>query len=414
MTKISKTRKIISWCCFDFGISSYHTLILTFFYGAFYTKSIAKNETIGTAYWGFSISIASVLSFLLISYFLIQSKNYLKNIPTYFFKFIFYVMIISVSSLFFFEKGDSYIFPLLFVIISYICLEFVNLFYNISLQKVSPKNKHGIVSNFGWASGYLGGLIALMLVYLLIEFTDDSNFKIYGISIFLLIGPFVGLWSYVFAHFHFSNFKSVKFSIPNVLNLALSFKDKKLRYFLISFFFFNNGVICIFAFASMFAAFLFEFKESEILYLGIFVNLSGIFGCLLFCLIEKKFDSLKTVKICLLGLLVLSSFLFFTKSVTFFWVIALLIGFFVGPIQASSRAFLSKRLRANDQLSIFSFYSIIGNVCAVLGPLLVGMIIESSESIRLGILVIPAFFFIALVPLLRLLVFEISYSSKDH
>ena len=115
-----------------------------------------------------------------------------------------------------------------------------------------------------------------------------------------------------------------------------------------------------------------------------------------------------------MGLLVLSSFLFFTKSVTFFWVIALLIGFFVGPIQASSRAFLSKRLRANDQLSIFSFYSIIGNVCAVLGPLLVGMIIESSESIRLGILVIPAFFFIALVPLLRLLVFEISDSSKDH
>ena len=88
MTKISKTRKIISWYCFDFGISSYHTLILTFFYGAFYTKSIAKNETIGTAYWGFSISIASVLSFLLISYFLIQSKNYLKKIPTYFFKFI--------------------------------------------------------------------------------------------------------------------------------------------------------------------------------------------------------------------------------------------------------------------------------------------------------------------------------------
>ena len=164
----------------------------------------------------------------------------------------------------------------------------------------------------------------------------------------------------------------------------------------------------------MFAAFIFGLSESEIIFLGIFINLSGIIGCLFFGFVEKKLDSMEIVMLCIGALLILTLILFFTESVSFFWLIALAIGFFIGPIQASSRAFLAENLKKNDQLTIFSFYSIIGNVCAVLGPFVIGIVVDLNESIRTGILIIPLFFFISLIPFLRLLMLEISNTSKNH
>ena len=414
MIKIFKSRKVFSWCFFDFGISSYPTLILTFFYGAFYAKAIAKNPTIGTAYWGFSISIASIISFLLLSFFLIQSRFYFQHISTRFFKIFFYALLISVSALFFFDSENSAYYPLIFVITSFISFEFVNLFYNISLQEVAPKNKEGTVSNLGWATGYFGGLMALMFIYFLIKYTENSDYQFFNISVFHLIGPFVALWCLIFCLSHFKNYKSEKFAIPDIFKLTKSLKNKKIRFFLLSFFFLNNGIICIFSFASMFAAFIFGLSESEIIFLGIFINLSGIIGCLTFGLVEKKLDSMEIVMICIGALLILTSILFFTEAVSFFWLIALAIGFFIGPIQASSRAFLAENLKKNDQLTIFSFYSIIGNVCAVLGPFVIGIVVDFNESIRAGILIIPLFFFISLIPFLRLSMLEISNTSKNH
>ena len=414
MIKIFKSKKVFSWCFFDFGISSYPTLILTFFYGAFYAKAIAKNPTIGTAYWGFSISLASILSFLLLSFFLIQSRFYFQYISTSFFKMFFYALLVSVSALFFFDSDSSTYYPLIFVISSFIAFEFVNLFYNISLQKVAPKNNEGIVSNLGWATGYFGGLMALMFVYFFIKYTENSDYQFFNISVFHLIGPFVATWSFIFCLSHFKNYKSEKFAIPDIFKLTKSLKNQKIRFFLLSFFFLNNGIVCIFSFASMFAAFIFGLSESEIIFLGIFINLSGIIGCLSFGFIEKKFNSMEIVKLCIGALLILTSILFFTEAVSFFWLIALAIGFFIGPIQASSRAFLAENLKENDQLTIFSFYSIIGNICAVLGPFVIGIVVDINESIRTGMLIIPLFFFLSLIPFLRLSMLEISNSSKNH
>ena len=63
MFKELKNKKIRDWCLFDFAISSYPTLIITFIYGAFYAKEIALTPEIGTSNWGYAISVGSVVSF---------------------------------------------------------------------------------------------------------------------------------------------------------------------------------------------------------------------------------------------------------------------------------------------------------------------------------------------------------------
>lgn len=394
-----KSNKIRSWCLFDFGISSYPTLIITFFYGAFFAKQIASSPLIGTSLWGFALSIGSTISFLLFSILLIFGWS-IKKITERFFLYFFYTMIIFTFGLVLFDKGINQFIPLFFVVISFICFEFINLFYNISLHKVRKKKKEGTISNLGWAFGYLGGLLSLLFIYMLLQITSDNNFTVFNFSIFLLIGPFVAVWLAFFGRFHFKNMKSTNFKLPKIEKLLNNIKTEKLTTFLISYFFFNNAVISIFAFASMIAAFLFGLTETQILLLGVFINLSGVFGCLILGRFEDRIGSLLMVKICISWLLMLTSILYFVENIIIFWIISLSIGFFIGPIQASSRSVLIKQIKSANQMPMFSLYSMFGNLCSILGPFIVGLIIDQSNSLRYGILVIPLFFLLSLFPFL--------------
>ena len=102
--------------------------------------------------------------------------------------------------------------------LSLICFEMINLFYNLSLHKVAPKHKEGQISNLGWAFGYFGGLCSLAIIFLLLELTKSYDYRLFDVSVFLLIGPFVALWTIIFGYSHIKNFIHEKFIIPNIVD----------------------------------------------------------------------------------------------------------------------------------------------------------------------------------------------------
>ena len=118
----------------------------------------------------------------------------------------------------------------------------------------------------------------------------------------------------------------------------------------------------------MIASFLFGFSEEEILRLGIFINFAGIIGCLFLGKFEDNFGSENIVITCIIFLMLTTIALYFTNDKIVFWILSLIIGFFIGPIQAASRSLISKRLESKSQLSVFCIYSMFGNICSILGP----------------------------------------------
>ena len=192
--------------------------------------------------------------------------------------------------------------------------------------------------------------------------------------------------------------KSIHFDLPELHQLFKNIKNQGLISFLVSYFFFNNAVISIFAFASMIAAFLFDQTEAQILLLGVFINLSGVFGCVILGRMEDKVGSLKMVVITIIFLMLSTTVLYFVENIMVFWLISLTIGFFVGPIQASSRSVLVKRIKSSNQMPMFSIYSMFGNLCSILGPFIVSFTIDQTNSLRFGLLVIPSFLMLSLFP----------------
>ena len=256
-----------------------------------------------------------------------------------FFKIFFFILIISSSSLFFFNSESNKYHPLVLVVISFISFEVINLFYNISLDKVATKRSKGLISNLGWAFGYFG-FIALLIVLLALKLVEGDNKS--TTFILLLIGPFVGIWTLIFGYPHLISLRNSSFNLPLIKDTLREFKPSSLGWFIISFFFFNNGVICIFAFASMFASFLFGLSESEVLLMGVFINLSGILGCLILGRFDDGLGSDKCVLLCVITLTLLTGGLFSYKH-QLFWFIAILIGFLLVQFRPLAEALFQKK-----------------------------------------------------------------------
>ena len=131
------------------------------------------------------------------------------------------------------------------------------------------------------------------------------------------------------------------------------------------------------------------------------INFFGIIGCLVLGILEKQLKSKNTIRVSLFALIILSSFLLSFSNVIIFWITALFIGFFVGPLQASSRAFLSRGINYKEQYSGFAFYSALGNFCSIIGPFFISKALIFSNSLNLSLYLIPVYYFLGYILFFR-------------
>ena len=89
------------------------------------------------------------------------------------------------------------------------------------------------------------------------------------------------------------------------------------------------------------------------------------------------------------------------QSTRLFWLFALLLGIFLGPVQAASRSYLARIAPAELRNESFGFYALSGKATAFLGPLLVGWLSYWSGSQRLGMSAIIIFLLVGFLLMLR-------------
>ena len=107
-----------------------------------------------------------------------------------------------------------------------------------------------------------------------------------------------------------------------------------------------------------------------------------------------------TILIALGGLIVFTTLILVVESRQWFWVCGLLLGIFVGPVQAASRSYLARFAPAPLQNQLFGLFALSGKATAFLGPLCVGRVIAWTGSQRLGLSPILGFFLVGFVLML--------------
>lgn len=408
--KFKKKKQVFSWALYDFANQPFTTIIVTFIYSIFFVNEIALNEQYGTTMWSYAIAItAIVVSFLSpILGALADSIGYRK-----FFLTVFTWITCLCSVLLFFPQTGQVFFALTLFVIANICFELSGVFCNSYLHDLSDKKNIGTISGFAWGLGFIGGLLALFLSFVLF---DLDSFGIRKINIL------VGVWFFIFSIptiIFLKDRKRKKISKYHVLNSVSIIKNtfkqisqyKVITQFLISRLFFNDGLVTIFALGGVYASTTVGFTNEEVMYLAIILNLAAGVGSLIFGLIEDKIGVLKVIRLTLVILIIATLIAFIAPETKYpkelFWFSGILLGLMVGPNQSCSRSLMAQLTPSKKMNEFFGFYAFTGKATSFLGPLLFGFITHIYNQ-QIALLVVILLFFIGF-----LLFNKIEFSSES-
>ncbi|MFA4829170.1 MAG: MFS transporter, partial [Thermodesulfovibrionales bacterium] len=271
-------------------------------------------------------------------------------------------------------------------------------FYNSFLPEITEKEYQGRVSAWGFAIGYAGSILSLIIALLLIK---TGYFNLTWIMVAVFFGIF-SIPSFLFLPKDRKNGSGIIHSASKGIRytwntLKTIWGKKEARKFLISYLFFEDGVNTVIVFSSIFAATTLGFKPQELIMLYLLVQITALTGALAMARPIDSWGPKKVISLSLLMWVVVSVSSYFVQTKSEFWIIACLAGFGLGTVQAAARAFFTQFIPTEHESEYFGVYSMVGKSSAIFGPLLFGYISSSSGSQRPAILSISLLFLIGLV-----------------
>ena len=399
LLKIKNRKEVFAWSLYDFANQPFTTVIVTFIYGSFFTKVIAENEQIGTTMWANAIAVSALIVAILspILGAIADSGGYRK------FFLILFTWICSIFSilLYFPKSGDVFIALTLFVIAN-VSFEMGSVFCNSYLSDLSEKKNSGRISGFAWGLGFIGGLLALFLSFFLFPELDSVDIR--------KINILVGLWFLLFSiptFLFLKDKKKEKFKKHHIVKsfsvIRNTFKSvskyKVISQFLIARLFFNDGLVTIFALGGIYAVGTLDFSFSEVMKLGIVLNIAAGLGSFVFGYIEDRIGVKKVINLTLLVLIIATLIAIYAPETNypkeFFWLSGILIGLMVGPNQSCSRSLMAQLTPKEKCNEFFGFFAFTGKATSFIGPLLFG-IITSVYNQQMALWVVIVLFVVGL------------------
>ena len=390
-----ENKKYYSWVLYDWANSAYATIVLAGFFPIIYAEyfAVTIDSSERTLYLGISNSIASLLLILLAPLFGLLADRFNKK---KLFLSIFALISIVSTLLLSFVSTNSYIIASILFSISLLGFMMSNVFYDSMLIDFKS-NQFNKISSFGYAFGYLGGGIAFVLALFFLYYAGQSNIELIASKKVVFI--FTSIWWSLFMLPLIVFWKDdVK---RNTLNFSIleSFKElfsnKKVFYFLVAYWVYIDGVDTIIRMAVNYGLTI-GFSSNDLLLALLVTQFVSFPGTLIILKISDLFSIEKAIVLCLLVYLGITYFAYNLYSVQQFYLIATLIGFVQGGIQALSRSYFAALIPQNRSSEFFGIYNMLGKFAALLGPIVVGMVTFYSSDSRVGIASISIFFIIGL------------------
>ena len=391
-----ENKKYYSWVLYDWANSAYATIVLAGFFPIIYAEyfAVTIDSSERTLYLGISNSIASLLLILLAPLFGLLADRFNKK---KLFLSIFAIISIVSTLLLSFVSTNSYIIASILFSISLLGFMMSNVFYDSMLIDFKS-NQFNKISSFGYAFGYLGGGIAFVLALFFLYYAGQSNIELIASKKIVFI--FTSIWWSLFMLPLILFWKDDVKHNPLNFSVLESFKElfsnKKVFYFLIAYWVYIDGVDTIIRMAVNYGLTI-GFSSNDLLLALLVTQFVSFPGTLIILKISDLFSIEKAIVFCLLVYLGITYFAYNLYSVQQFYLIATLIGFVQGGIQALSRSYFAALIPENRSSEFFGIYNMLGKFAALLGPIVVGMVTFYSSDSRVGIASISIFFIIGLI-----------------
>lgn len=410
----------MSWAFWDWGSAAFNAVILTFVFAVYLTDVVGADLPGGisaNSWLGWSLGIAGFFVAILAPVTGQRAdaggrRKLSVGIWTA-------LTVLSIAAMFFVQDSYQYLWlGLVLLGLGSIFFEFASVSYNSMLRQVSTPANIGRVSGFGWAMGYFGGIVLLLICYVGFIAPDVGWFGVTaadGLNI-RAVALLAALWFALFA-------LPVLFKVPEDqrplrhsrrVGLIASYRvlfrdlrtlyreDRHTVYFLGASALFRDGLNAVFAFGAVLAVTVYEISSADVLIFGVAANVISAIGALTGGRLDDITGPKPVIMGSLIGMLISGGILFFLSGPTAFWVFGLILCLFVGPAQSSSRTFLARLAPQGREGQLFGLYATTGRAVSFLSPVLFGLFTYMFGADRagiIGILLVLAAGLVALWPI---------------
>lgn len=430
----SNKGRILAWAAWDWGSAAFNAVMTTFVFTVYLTSKAFGGEDQASAVLGGALAVAGAAIALLAPVTGQRSdtggrRKLWLGVNTA------AVALLTALCFFVFPRPEFLLLGVSLIALANVFFEFAGVNYNAMLAQVSTPRNIGKISGFGWGMGYLGGIVALLIV---LQIFVQPRFDWFGASTedslnIRLVAVFSALWFFIFA-------LPVLFAVPELpkpgrggrlgflASYGLLVRRIKAIYrtsphtifFLLASAIFRDGLAAVFTFGGIIAAGTFGFELSQVIFFAIFGNVVAAVGAIIGGFLDDRVGPKMVILGSLVGLLVAGTvilvlgngdYVFFGMSwagSTTFWVFGLFLCLFVGPAQASSRAYLARLAPQGESGELFGLYATTGRAVSFLAPTLFTLciavatpLVAEGEAQRwgiLGIMVVILAGFLVLLP----------------
>lgn len=403
--KKESTLSLFSWALYDWANSSFFAVIQTFVFATYFMQSVVQDETLASTQWGNTIGAAGLVIAICAPFIGAVADQLGRRKP--WIGWFSLLCILATAALWFVEPSQQFVaLALILIFLGTVGSEFAIIFYNAMLPDLACEERVGRWSGWAWGLGYAGGLACLVVALFLFVDVENPPFGLdkaaaeHVRATFVLVAVWYALFSIPMFLFTSdrprtdlgireaarSGWQQLKTSIKNVR------RYKHIVRFLIARMVFIDALATVFAFGGIYASGTFDLGERDVLLFGIGLNVTAGIGAAIFAWLDDLWGSRTTMLLSLVGLIITTTGVLIVQSLTWFWVFGLLLGIFVGPVQAASRTYMARVSPPDLQNQMFGLMALSGKVTAFLGPLLVGWVTFFAGSQRIGMSVIVLLF----------------------
>jgi MFS transporter, UMF1 family len=398
--------RVVAWALWDCGSTGLNAIVATFVFSVYLTSSVGAGMSGGTspASWlgraaaiaGLTVAVLAPLVGVWVE--AAHRRRIVLSVLTG-------LAVTATCSMFFIRDRPGYFAAgLVLLAATAACGDLASVPYNAMLRQLSTPQTAGRISGLGWAAGYLGSVMLLLLVYA--GFISGSGPErgllrvpvrdgLYVREAMLLAAAWLAVMALpllVAAHRLPTSGEAQQ---PTSLlggyrrlwtEVAAEWRrDRNLVYFLIASALFRDGLTAVFAFGAVLGVNVYGISSANVLIFGVAASVVAAVGAVLGGFVDHRIGSKPVIVGSLIAIIASGLTLMALSGSTAFWVCGLLLALFIGPSQSSARALLLQMARHGREGVAFGLYTMTGRAVAFLGPWLFSVFVDAFGAVRAGL-----------------------------
>ncbi|MEB4211319.1 MFS transporter [Mycobacterium sp. 94-17] len=417
--------RVVAWALWDCGSTGLNAIVATFVFSVYLTSSVGVGiggATTPASWLGRAAAIAGLTVAVLAPAVGVWVESpHRRRVAL---SVLTAAAVTLTCSMYFIHDRPGYLWAGLVLLgATAACGDLASVPYNAMLRQLSTPQTAGRISGFGWAAGYVGSVLLLLVVYTgFISGSGTGPDATRGLlRVPLRDGLYVreamvvaAIWLAVLALpllfvAHRLTESGESHGPTSMLGgyrklwteiTAEWRRDRNLVYFLIASALFRDGLAAIFGFGAVLGVNVYGISQANVLIFGVAASVIAAVGAVLGGFVDHRVGSKPVIVASLFAIIVLGLTLMALSGPVAFWVCGLLLCLFIGPSQSSSRALLLQMAKHGGEGVAFGLYTMTGRAVAFVAPWLFSVFVDAFGAVRAGLGGISVVLIVGLVAML--------------